>query len=118
MAKRAPRSLKVETSIHLRDEDWTLTANYYPGYAPRPWAYGGEGDPGDPGEITDVEISADGHHGVLDYEHLTKLEQAKVDETIALAADDEAISRDSDDDDRRCDADRDDRRLGQGRYER
>ena len=100
------RTLRVNTSIHLRDEDWVLVGNYSPGTPARRFAYGGEGDPGDPPEVTDVEITADGHDGVIEYDHLTRDEQAQVDDTIACAA-----AEDGDDDDRRYDEYRD-RRAG------
>lgn len=100
------KALHVEASIHLRDEDWTVSASYSPGYPARPFANWGEGDPGEPPEIEDVEIAADGHAGVLAYDDLTRDEQLAVDEAITLAV------PDGDDDDRAYEQARDDRMFG------
>ena len=117
MAKRAPRSLQVETVVSLDDKDYEVSASFTPGtkdYVDKGW---GNWLPGDPPEMEDITIK-DGEGNEVYYDDLPLAARTYIDEQLMLAVEDEEVSRQSDEDDRRSDADRDDRRLGQGRYEK
>jgi hypothetical protein len=117
MAKRAPRSLKIETIVTLDDIDYEVSASFSRGSRDYFSPSFGNWLPGDPDELEDIEIR--NSEGIeVDFDSLPLDARTYVEEQLMLAVEDEAVSRDSDDDDRRCDADRDDRRLGQGRYEK
>ena len=116
MARRAPRSLQVETVVSLDDKDYEVSASFTPGTKDyRDANYGWL--PGDPPEMEDITIK-DGEGNEVYYDDLPLAARTYIDEQLMLAVEDEEVSRQSDEDDRRCDQDRDDRRLGQGRYEK
>ena len=105
---RPSRSLEVATTVTFDDVDYDVTGNVDFGTPARPFAYGGEGDPGDPGEITDIVIkNAEGVE--LDFDGLSRDEQEMVTQALEVAAEEEAISRTSDYDDRRYEEMRDER---------
>lgn len=103
------RAIKVETSITIDDVDYDVSGSVDFGTPARPWANHGEGDPGDPGEITDVVVKLDGAE--VDLDSFVESDREYIVEQLTLAAEEEVISRASDDDDRRCDEYRD-RRAG------
>ena len=104
------RSQKVATTVTLDEVDYEVSGVVYPGTPARPWAYHGEGDPGDPGEISDITIKReDGTE--LDYDALSPAERGFIDDALMVAADDEAEAARSDADDRAYD-DWKDRRMG------
>ena len=117
MAKRAPRSMKIGTVVHIDDIDYEVSASLSRGSANYFSKSFGNWLPGDPDELEDIEIK-DGEGNEVNYDDLPPDARAYIDECLMEAVEDEAISRQSDEDDRRCDQDRDDRRLGQGRYEK
>ena len=118
MAKRAPRSLKVETVVTLDDIDYEVEASFSRGSSDYFSPSFGNWLPGDPDELEDITVK-DTRTGLeVEFDSFEKVDRDYIDQQLMLAAEEEAISRQSDEDDRRSDADRDDRRLGQGRYEK
>ena len=111
MAKRAPRSLQVETLVTLDDIDYEVSASFSRGSSDYFSASFGNWLPGDPDELEDITVK--NSEGIeVDFDSLPLDTRTYIEEQLMLAVEDEAVSRQSDDDDRRCDADRDDRRLG------
>ena len=103
------RAIKVETTVAIDDTDYDVSGAVDFGSPARPWANHGEGDPGDPGEITDVVVRLDGVD--VDLDSFVESDREFIVEQLTLAAEEEVISRASDDDDRRYDEERD-RRAG------
>ena len=109
---------RTETTITLRDADWIVSgivSHGTPHYFCRSF---GNWLPGDPDEVEDVELVADGHDGALSFDDLTDDERAEVDTALLEASAGEYEAAYEDEMERRADADRDDRRFGEGRYER
>ena len=108
------RSQKVETTVNIDDVDYEVSGVVYPGTPARPWAYHGEGDPGDPGEVTDIVIKREDGTEV-DYDSLSPADQKFIDEALAVAAAEEADDAFSAAADLAYDAAREDRLFGRGR---
>lgn len=109
MARRnfRKRSVSVEASVHLRDQDWTVRGEYTRGSEPYFSPSYGNYLPGDPDDLQDIEIAPDGHDGHLEYDELDREERAEVDEALVLAAEEDAIAAESDEGDRAYDSWRD-----------
>jgi hypothetical protein len=107
MARRPARSIAASATVDFDGVEYEVTGNITPSTPPRPWAYHGEGDPGDPGEVEDIIIRNPDTQVELDFDALSADEQSLVVEALTVAAEEEAISRASDEDDRAYDAMRD-----------